>query len=107
VFYKVGFRSILAALTLIMVLLMLSMRVASAQTATRTAQTGSLEADSVSDSLIGIQYEQWFYGPESWQTAEAIPLLGKYTTDEATVGKHYAQFQDLGIDWLLIDCGSV
>jgi len=107
VFYKVGFRSILAALTLIMVLLMLSMRVASAQTATRTAQTGSLEADSVSDSLIGIQYEQWFYGPESWQTAEAIPLLGKYTTDEATVGKHYAQFQDLGIDWLLIDWSNM
>ena len=60
-------------------------------------------AKNTSGSLIGIQYEHWFNGPESWKSAEAIPLLGKYTTDEATVAKHYAEFQDLGIDWLLID----
>ena len=79
-----------------------------AQTATRRpGQGGLLEADSVSDSSIGIQHEQWFYDPQSWKTAEAIPLLGKYTTDEATVSKHYAQFQNLGIDWLLIDWSNM
>jgi hypothetical protein len=57
----------------------------------------------VKGSLIGIQYEHWFFGPESWETAEAIPLQGKYTADEQTVSKHYAEFRDLGIDWLLID----
>jgi len=60
-------------------------------------------AQTARDALIGIQYEHWFYGPESWKTAEAIPLLGKYTTDEPTVASHYAQFNELGIDWLLID----
>jgi hypothetical protein len=58
-------------------------------------------------SLIGIQYEQWFYGPQSWKTAEAIPLLGKYTTDETTVAKHYESFETLGIDWLLIDWSNM
>jgi len=46
--------------------------------------------------------KHWFSGPDSWKTAEAIPLLGKYTTNEATVSKHFDQFHQLGIDWLLI-----
>jgi hypothetical protein len=47
-------------------------------------------------------YEQWFYVPIPWKTAEAIPVLGKYTTNEALVSKHYDEFHQLGIDWLLI-----
>ena len=61
----------------------------------------------VGGSLIGIQYEQWFHGPQSWKTAEAVPMLGKYITDEPTVAKHYAQFQQLGFDWLLIDWSNM
>ncbi len=70
-------------------------------------QAGMLDAQQSPSSLIGIQYEQWFYGPQSWKTAEAIPLLGKYTTDETTVARHYAEFQKLGIDWLLIDWSNM
>jgi len=69
--------------------------------------TGRLEADNVARSLIGIQYEQWFYGPQSWKTAEAVPILGKYTTDTATVASHYESFRQLGIDWLLIDWSNM
>jgi hypothetical protein len=50
------------------------------------------EAAEANDSLIGIQYEHWFYSPDSWETAEAIPLQGKYTTDEQTVSNHEATF---------------
>ena len=56
------------------------------------------EASRSSQTQIGIQYEQWFYGPESWGTTEALPLLGKYVTDEATVARHYSAFQQMGID---------
>jgi hypothetical protein len=69
--------------------------------------TGILDADNFAGSLIGIQYEQWFYGPQSWKTAEAVPILGKYTTDTATVTRHYEAFQQLGIDWLLIDWSNM
>lgn len=58
-------------------------------------------------SLIGIQYEQWFYGPQSWKTAEAIPLLGRYTTNESIVARHYKEFESLGFDWLLIDWSNM
>jgi hypothetical protein len=68
---------------------------------------GRLEATQVSGSLIGIQYEHWFSGPDSWKTAEAIPLLGKYTTNEVTVSKHFDQFHQLGIDWVLIDWSNM
>jgi hypothetical protein len=105
--YKAGFQLKLATLTLLATLLMLAMSGAIAQTATRPSHGGLLDADDVSDSLIGIQYEQWFYGPESWKTAEAIPLLGTYTTDEHTVAKHYAEFHELGVDWLLIDWSNM
>lgn len=73
------------------------------------AESASFVAGAERDnhSLIGIQYEHWFFGPESWKTAEAIPLLGKYSTDEPTVARHYAQFAELGIDWLLIDWSNM
>lgn len=59
------------------------------------------------DSLIGIQYEPWFYGAQSWKTAEAVPLLGKYTTDPPTIAKHFAEFEQLGFDWLLLDWSNM
>jgi hypothetical protein len=66
-----------------------------------------LDAQHVQGSLIGIQYEQWFYGPQSWKTTEAVPLLGRYTTSEATVKQHYSEFEQLGFDWLLIDWSNM
>jgi hypothetical protein len=86
-----------------MVLLLL----ANHQVAPPQQSGGAPNAQRVHRSLIGIQYEQWFYGPQSWKTAEAVPLFGKYTTDEPTVARHYAEFQQLGIDWLLIDWSNM
>src|SRR5271155_100632 len=65
------------------------------------------QAAAPHQSLIGIQYEPWFYGPQSWKTAEAVPLLGKYTTDPPTIAKHFAEFEQLGFDWLLIDWSNM
>lgn len=58
-------------------------------------------------SFIGMQYEPWFFSQKSWATAEAIPLLGRYNTDESTVAKHFREFKDLGIDWILIDWSNM
>jgi hypothetical protein len=66
-----------------------------------------LVAKQARAALIGIQYEQWFDGPDSWKTAEAIPLLGKYKTGETIVSKHFDEFHQLGIDWLLIDWSNM
>jgi hypothetical protein len=103
-------RNVLARVTAV-----LAMYIASAQCAGVAAEAlgGTLEAGhNAADSgrvgsLIGIQYEQWFMGPQSWKTAEAVPLLGRYTTDESTVAQHYAEFEHLGFDWLLIDWSNM
>lgn len=78
----------------------------------RSRSVGHLDQDKLvakqaRASLIGIQYEQWFDGPDSWKTAEAIPLLGKYKTDETIISKHFDGFHQLGIDWLLIDWSNM
>lgn len=72
-----------------------------------------LEADRVSRSLIGIQYENYFTPNNAnslpgfsgnWTTAESIPVLGKYDSYNVDVIKKHAEwFNYLGIDWILID----
>jgi hypothetical protein len=104
-------RSLLAS-----VLAMFSINFAFAQGAGVAAATGAVkleaghaapDAGHAGGSLIGIQYEQWFHGPQSWKTAEAVPLLGRYITDESTVALHYTEFEHLGFDWLLIDWSNM
>jgi hypothetical protein len=85
----------------------LSMGVGFAQGATPVTPVDVRDSDHAKGSLIGIQYEQWFHGPQSWKTAEAVPMLGRYITDEPSVAKHYAEFQQLGFDWLLIDWSNM
>jgi hypothetical protein len=95
----------------------------SAQSPDTRIQPGQiLEADRVSRSLIGMQYENFFVhdlpagsssgltvtGPfvpvVNWDTAEATPILGKYDSYNVDViKKHTEWFNYLGIDWLLID----
>jgi hypothetical protein len=69
----------------------------------------NFDAANVSRSLIGIQYENWFTPHNAtWDTAEAIPMLGKYNSyDPAILRQHFAWFNDLGIDWLLIDWSNM
>ena len=72
-----------------------------------------LETDRVSRSLIGMQYENFFVkelpkGASSpvvnWETAESIPILGKYDSlNVDVIKKHTEWFNYLGVDWLLID----
>jgi hypothetical protein len=64
-------------------------------------------------TLIGMQYESYFTphgdqpgmaNPGAWKNAEAIPLLGKYSSFDVKILKqHEAWFEYLGIDWLLLD----
>ena len=69
----------------------------------------TLDAATVSRSLIGIQYENWFTPQNAtWDTAEAIPILGKYSSyDPSVLRKHFELFNDLGVDWLLIDWSNM
>lgn len=82
---------------------------ATAGTICLSAFTGDKDPQAASQSLIGIQYENWFTPHNAtWDTAEAIPTLGKYSSYDATVlRKHFAWFQNLGIDWLLIDWSNM
>ena len=68
-----------------------------------------LEATKAPGSLIGMQYENWFTPHNAtWDTAEAIPMLGKYSSyDPAILRKHFEWFGQLGIDWLLIDWSNM
>src|SRR3954454_25141973 len=61
-------------------------------------------------SLIGLQYETWFTprNAGSFETAEGIPILGKYSSfDQKVLRKHAEWFEDLGIDWLLLDWSNM
>ena len=55
--------------------------------------------------MVGMEYEPWFTPRNmTWQTAEAIPLLGRYSSTEAAVLRQHALWLDrAGIDFLLID----
>ena len=69
-----------------------------------------LEATQHSGSLIGLQYETFFtpHNVGSYETAEAIPILGKYSSyDVNVIRKHEEWFEDLGIDWLLLDWSNM
>jgi hypothetical protein len=78
----------------------------------------SQEAPKPPRTLIGLQYESLFTKHNvSWEgnqpsgsvglyngTAEAVPILGKYNSDDVSlIKKHEEWFEYLGIDWLLID----
>ena len=74
------------------------------------AASGILEATRYSGSLIGLQYETFFtpHNVSGYETAEAIPILGKYSSkDVSVIRKHEEWFEDLGIDWLLIDWSNM
>ena len=61
-------------------------------------------------TLIGLQYETFFtpHNAGSWETAEAIPVLGKYSSyDVNVIRKHDEWFEQLGIDWLLLDWSNM
>ncbi len=75
-----------------------------------------LNTADLPETLIGMQYETYFFpslylqgfDPGSWETAEAIPILGKYSSyDVNVIRKHEEWFEYLGIDWLLLDWSNM
>ena len=66
--------------------------------------------ESTPSTLIGLQYETWFtpHNAGSYETAEAVPVLGKYSSyDKNVIVKHEEWFENLGIDWLLLDWSNM
>jgi hypothetical protein len=77
-------------------------------------QTGApsaiLEVDQHPGTLVGLQYENFFtpHNVGDFSTAEAIPVLGKYSSyDVGVIRKHEEWFESLGIDWLLLDWSNM
>jgi len=81
----------------------------STETATRNPAPVEAAAGSHS-TLIGMQYETWFtpHNNRAYDTAEAIPMLGKYSSyNVAVLRKHEEWFEDMGINWLLLDWSNM
>ncbi len=55
--------------------------------------------------LVGIEYEPWFTPLNvTWNTAEAIPLLGKYaSTNTAAIRQQALWFDKMGINYIILD----
>lgn len=69
-----------------------------------------LEATTFPGTLMGMQYETWFtpHNNGNYATAEAIPILGKYSSfDVPVLRKHEEWFEGMGIDWLLLDWSNM
>eukprot|EP01119_Soliformovum_irregulare_P004118 TRINITY_DN1512_c0_g1_i2.p1 TRINITY_DN1512_c0_g1~~TRINITY_DN1512_c0_g1_i2.p1 ORF type:complete len:489 (-),score=150.49 TRINITY_DN1512_c0_g1_i2:23-1489(-) len=58
-----------------------------------------------SSSLFGMEWEPWFTDHNvGWQTGEAVPLVGRYNSDNVDVIKQHAiWFAQSGMDFLLVD----
>src|SRR5580700_10796425 len=56
---------------------------------------------------FGLWYTAWWTHDDRyqhWSHCHRLPLRGKYTAgDPAVIAAHYAQFRDLGVDFLIMD----
>ena len=53
--------------------------------------------------LYCIQYENWFVN-SSWETAEAVPIIGLYDSyNEEAIRQHILWFVDMGINSIMLD----
>lgn len=76
----------------------------------QAVNTGTiLEADRYPGSLIGVQFESWFTPHNNtYATAEAVPILGKYSSyDVSVIRKQEQWFEDMGVNWLLLDWSNM
>ena len=84
---------------------------AEAETGPQAANTeGILEVTQHPGTLIGLQYESWFtpHNEGGYETTEAIPILGKYSSYDVKVIRRQEQwFEDMGVDWLLLDWSNM
>ncbi len=60
---------------------------------------------------IGLWYTAWWTANDNfrhWTNCHRFPVLGKYSSgDYSTITNHFAQFRDLGIDFLIMDDTNV
>ena len=103
-------------LILVCLLVPINLRLEAGAAAGVTSQDGNasqplgiLEATKFHGSLMGMQYETWFTkGNVTWDTAEAVPMFGKYSSyDAGIMRKHAEWFAGLGINWLLVDWSNM
>ncbi|MDB6024122.1 MAG: hypothetical protein JWM68_345 [Verrucomicrobiales bacterium] len=56
---------------------------------------------------LGLWYTAWWTADDTfrhWTNCHRFPVLGKYSAgDYSTITNHFAQFRDLGIDFLIMD----
>ena len=82
-----------------------------AEAGPNATNTGNIiKATQFSGTLMGVQYESWFtpHNLGSYENAEAIPILGKYRSyDVNVIRKHEEWFENLGVDWLLLDWSNM
>ncbi len=76
---------------------------------TSLTQPGILDAEQFHGTLFGMDYEPWFTPKNvTWDTAEAVPLLRKYSSyDVSIIRKHAQWFGYLGINWVLVDWSNM
>ena len=92
------------------------------RSASKILQPVRIDAAKYPGTLIGMQYETYFTPHNTvWSgknetavtslqqgTQEAIPILGEYSSfDVATLKTHEQWFEDLGINWLLLDWSNL
>lgn len=55
--------------------------------------------------LFCVQWESWFIpGPDSWSSAEAVPVVGFYDSyNEDVIRQHVLWFMDLGVNFIMPD----
>ncbi|WP_371630785.1 hypothetical protein OG892_30925 [Streptomyces sp. NBC_00341] len=75
------------------------------RTARTAARTRDRAAGARKRTKIGMGYQTWFMpGVGQWQTPEAKPLLGHYSSlDEKVIKRHAEWLTWAGIDYLLLD----
>ena len=64
-----------------------------------------MPAVSGQEHLFCVQWEPWFIpGPDSWTTAEAVPIVGIYDSyNENVIRQHVLWFMDMGVHFIMPD----
>ena len=68
---------------------------------------GETPATNTGPPKFGLWYTAWWTADDQfhhWTNCNVFPTRGRYTSgDPAVIAAHYAQFRDLGVDFLIMD----
>lgn len=108
--FSSGFRSWTFILSVVSIPLLIGVHAGIAAETEIGSASSILEVDQHPETLVGLQYENFFtpHNVGDFATAEAIPVLSKYSSyDVGVIRQHEKWFEDLGIDWLLLDWSNM